>query len=32
MKHYDRLCCKPSAYDPGTTVYELVEQLKKYLE
>lgn len=32
MKHYDRLCCKPSAYDPGITVYELVEQLKKYLE
>lgn len=22
----------PSEYDPGTTVYQLVEELKKYLE
>ena len=23
---------KPSEYDPGTTVYKLVEELKRYLE
>ena len=23
---------KPSEYDPGTTVYQLVEELKKYLD
>ena len=24
--------CKPSAYDPGTMVYQLVEELKSYLD
>ena len=32
MKGYDSSSCKPSEYDPGTTVYELAEELKKYLE
>ena len=32
MKGYDSSSCKPSEYDPGTTVHELVEELKRYLE
>lgn len=32
MKGYDSRSCKPSAYDPGTTVHELAEELKRYLE
>ena len=32
MKGYDSSSCTPSEYDPGTTVYELAEELKKYLE
>lgn len=32
MAGFDRGACKPSEYDPGTTVYQLVEVLKGYLE
>lgn len=32
MAEFDRTKRKPSEYDPGTTVYLLVEELKKYLE
>lgn len=32
MKGYDSSSCKPSEYDPGTTVHELAEELKRYLE
>lgn len=32
MAGYDARRCKPSEYDPGTTVYLLVEILKKYLK
>ena len=31
MEGFDEKRMKPSAYDPGTTVYKLVEELKKYL-
>ncbi len=32
MAEYDGEHCPPSAYDPGTTVYLLAEELKKYLD
>lgn len=32
MEDFDRNKDKPSEYDPGTTVYKLVEELKRYLE
>ncbi len=32
MADFDEGNCKPSAFDPGTTVFELVEELKKMLE
>ncbi len=32
MKKFDAGTCKPSEYDPGTTVYKLVEELKKYID
>lgn len=32
MAEFDRTKRKPSEYDPGTTVYLLVEELKNYLE
>ena len=32
MAEYEERSCRPSSYDPGTTVYLLVEQLKKYLD
>lgn len=32
MAEFDRIKRKPSEYDPGTTVYLLVEELKNYLE
>ena len=32
MENFDEKKCKPSKYDPGTTVYILVEQLKKFLD
>ena len=32
MVEYEERSCRPSSYDPGTTVYLLVEQLKKYLD
>ncbi|MDO5062223.1 MAG: RloB family protein [Peptostreptococcaceae bacterium] len=32
MSGFDSKKTKPSQYDPGTTVYELVEKLKGYLE
>lgn len=31
MSSFNNQIQKPSEYDPGTTVYELVEELKKYL-
>ena len=30
--HFDEEKDRPSSYDPGTTVYQLVEQLKQFLE
>lgn len=30
--YYDREHDKPSEYDPGTTVYQLVEELRDYLK
>lgn len=32
MAEFDRTKRKPSEYDPGTTVYLLVEELKNYLD
>ncbi len=32
MAGYDAEQMKPSEYDPGTTVYKLVEELKRYLD
>ena len=32
MKKFDEQNDKPSQFDPGTTVYRLVEELKKYLD
>lgn len=32
MKDFQKEYTKPSDYNPGTTVYELVEELKKYLD
>lgn len=32
MNEYDESGIKPSDYDPGTTVYQLVEELIRYLE
>ncbi len=32
MAGYDEEQMKPSEYDPGTTVYKLVEELKRYLD
>lgn len=32
MSGFDKKACKPSEYDPGTTVYKLVEELNQYLE
>lgn len=32
MANFREECDKPSEYDPGTTVYKLVEELKRYLE
>lgn len=32
MSEYDSEKDKPSEYDPGTTVYKLVEELKRYLD
>lgn len=32
MAAFDKGMYKPSEYDPGTTVYQLVEVLKGYLE
>lgn len=32
MDGYDESNMAPSDYDPGTTVYQLVEELIKYLE
>ena len=32
MKEFDYVKHKPSEYDPGTTVHELVEELNRYLE
>ncbi|MBP3610984.1 MAG: RloB domain-containing protein [Lachnospiraceae bacterium] len=32
MNKFDENKDKPSEYDPGTTVYKLVEELKRYLE
>ncbi|MCM1112999.1 MAG: RloB family protein [Muribaculum sp.] len=32
MAGYDMKTCSPSRYDPGTTVFQLVEELRKYLE
>ncbi len=32
MKAFDEERNKPSEYDPGTTVYKLVEKLKKYID
>ena len=32
MAKFDEEKDKPSSYDPGTTVYQLVEQLKQFLE
>lgn len=32
MRDFDEKECKPSEYDPGTTVYQLVEDLRKYLK
>lgn len=31
MEKFDREYDKPSEFDPGTTVYKLVEDLMKYL-
>ncbi len=32
MSEFDEKKNKPSQFDPGTTVYKLVEKLKSYLE
>ena len=32
MADYEKDKKKPSEYDPGTTVYQLVEELKGYLD
>ena len=32
MSGFDETTHQPSQYDPGTTVYKLVEELKQYLE
>ncbi len=32
MSEFDESKCKPSEFDPGTTVYILVRELKKYLD
>lgn len=32
MKNFDEERDKPSEYDPGTTVYKLVEELKNYID
>ena len=32
MDEFDESKDKPSLYDPGTTVYKLVEELKKYFD
>ncbi|MDO4772250.1 MAG: RloB family protein [Bacillota bacterium] len=32
MKDYEKKNRKPSGFDPGTTVHELVEELKNYIE
>lgn len=32
MADFDPANNKPSEYDPGTEVYKLVEQLKKYID
>ena len=32
MAAFEESACKPSEYDPGTTVYKLVEELKKYID
>lgn len=32
MEKFDKDKIKPSQYDPGTTVFQLVEELKKYLD
>ncbi len=32
MAGFEKSGCLPSEYDPGTTVHELVKELKKYLE
>ena len=32
MAQYEENSCKPSEYDPGTMVYKLVEDLKKYID
>lgn len=32
MADFNRVECRPSEYDPGTTVHVLVEKLKKYLD
>ena len=32
MSGFDERRCKPSAYDPGTMVYKLVEELKKFID
>ena len=31
MSEYDEHIMKPSEFDPGTTVYELVDELKRYM-
>lgn len=32
MKNFDEKIDRPSEYDPGTTVYKLVEELKGYID
>lgn len=32
MSDFDKETCRPSEYNPGTTVYQLVEELKSYLD
>ena len=32
MAKFEEGVCKPSAYDPGTMVYKLVEELKRYID
>lgn len=32
MSTFEKDRDKPSQYDPGTTVYQLVEELKQYLQ